>query len=220
MLDYILSPILDIVSVVITTLGYPGIVLVMIAENVFPPIPSEAVLPFAGFLVSQGKFSILGITIAGMVGSVIGAFILYAFGYYGDELIVRRFLRRWGKWFLLSEEDLDKSLVWFKHYGRPAVFTARMVPIVRSLISIPAGLSKMPLPSFAFFTCFGTALWSFILTYAGYLLGENWGLVGGFIKKYEHFVLVLLVAVVGIFVYKKVRGTRKSDKSEKCEEGN
>jgi len=211
MLHQMLSSLAGLVSHIITTFGYPGIVFVMVAENVFPPIPSEAVLPFAGFLVSDGAFTLIGVTVAGMIGSVLGALALYAFGYYGDEVLVRRFLRRWGKWFLLSEEDLDKSVTWFKHYGKPAVFTARMIPLIRSLISIPAGLSKMPLPTFIFFTSVGTAIWSFILTYAGFILGENWERVGKYLEKYEKLVVVAVLLSSILYLYKRIASKRSSE---------
>jgi len=216
MLHSIVSQIAQIVSSIISTFGYPGILLVMVAENVFPPIPSEAVLPFAGFLASQDRFNLFWVVIAGMLGSVIGALCLYAFGYYGNELLIRRFLRRWGKWFLLSEEDLDKSLVWFKHYGRPAVFTARMVPLIRSLISIPAGLTKMPLFTFILLTSFGTALWSFFLTYAGYLLGENWQLVGQVLGRYEKAVLIIIVIILIFFFWRKLYSLKNKKSSSSC----
>jgi len=131
-------------------------------------------------------------------------------------LLIRRFLRRWGKWFLLSEEDLDKSLVWFKHYGRPAVFTARMVPLIRSLISIPAGLTKMPLFTFILLTSFGTALWSFFLTYAGYLLGENWQLVGQVLGRYEKAVLIIIVTILIFFFWRKLSSLKNKKSSSSC----
>jgi membrane protein DedA with SNARE-associated domain len=210
MLHDILASLARLITTIISTLGYPGIILITVIENVFPPIPSEAVLPFAGYLASRGDFCLFWAVFSGTLGSVFGAMILYAFGYYGNEKIVRRFIRRFGKWFMISEEDLDKAEDWFKKYGSPAVFTARIIPIIRSIISIPAGFAKMPMGTFLFYTTFGTALWSSILVYAGYLLGENWELVGKYLEKYELVALVVIAAVCVYVVVKRLRRNQKA----------
>ena len=209
LLHKILTTIASLITTIITTLDYPGIILITIIENVFPPIPSEAVLPFAGYLAARGNFCLFGVVLSGTLGSVLGALILYAFGYYGNEKIVRRFIRKFGKWLVVSEKDLDKSEAWFKKYGPPAVFIARVIPIIRSIISIPAGFAKMPMGTFLFYTTFGTALWSFILAYAGFLLGENWELVGKYLEKYQLAALVI-IGVICIYVIVKRFFSKKS----------
>lgn len=188
---------------IIRTMGYPGLGLIMFLENVFPPIPSELVLPLAGWLTLEegAKFSLLGVTLVGAVGSVAGAFFFYGLGTWFDEKRVRYLLQRFGKWFLLSEDDFDVALEWFDRYDEYVIFFGRMVPIVRSLISVPAGLANMHVGKFTLFTAVGTALWSFVLAFAGRLLGENWSLVADFIDQYEHIVIVVgIIAVVGFFV--------------------
>lgn len=188
---------------IITFLGYPGIALVMMAENLFPPIPSELVMPFAGFLVAQGKFNLVGIIAAGTVGAVAGAVVLYYVGYWADEPVVRAFVRRWGKWFLLSEEDLDRAMEFFSKYGEPVIFFGRLIPIVRSLISLPAGMDKMPLGKFLLFTTLGSVIWNTALAVAGLILGEHWDQVLIYMKQYERVVMVVLVlAVIGFLVYR------------------
>ena len=191
---------------IISTGGYPGLYFVMFIENVFPPIPSEVVLPLAGSLSLTGRFSIPLITIVGMLGSLTGAFLFYGLGKWLGEERVRNFIGKFGKYALLSVEDFDKSKDWFDKYDEWVIFFSRMVPIVRSLISIPAGVADMNLPKFSFYTILGTALWSFILSYAGRLLGEQWPVITDFINTYQNVVLVVAVLVVVIFVaYRLVR---------------
>lgn len=189
---------------VIETLGYPGIVLVMALENVFPPIPSELVMPLAGFMANEGTFNLAGVIIAGMLGSVIGALVLYYFGAWANELVIRRFLRRWGRYAFLSENDLDVSLAYFSRHGELVIFFGRLIPIVRSLISIPAGMERMPLPKFLFYTVIGTTIWSALLSIAGWLLQENYEQVAGWVERYQSLVLLAVVLGAVAFLYLRV----------------
>jgi len=197
----------------ISKLGYPGLVAVMVLENVFPPIPSEAVLPFAGYLTTQGRFDLFWVVFSGGLGSVLGAEILYAIGFYGNELVVRRFIRRFGKWALITEDDLTKAERWFGHFGPKAVFTARLVPIVRSLVSIPAGLAKMRQGPFLFYTVLGTSLWSFILAYTGRVLGQNWSQITEYVGRYEKLTWLALFSLGLIILFRKYRNRRPSKPS-------
>jgi membrane protein DedA with SNARE-associated domain len=196
---------------IIRTLGYPGLGFIMFLENVFPPIPSELVLPLAGWLTleEKAKFSLLGVTVVGAIGSVAGAFFFYGLGKWFDEKRVRYLLQRFGKWFLLSEEDFDVALKWFDKYDEYVIFFGRMVPIVRSLISVPAGLANMHIGKFTIYTAVGTALWSFILAFAGRMLGENWSMVADFIDQYEHLVLIVGALAVVVFFVNRVIKMRK-----------
>jgi membrane protein DedA with SNARE-associated domain len=194
------------IEAIITFLGYPGIALVMLLENLFPPIPSELVMPFAGFQVALGKMNMIGAIAAGTIGALLGAVALYYIGYWADEPVVRTFIRRYGRFFLLSEDDLDRALAFFKRFGPPVVFFGRLIPIIRSLISIPAGMNKMPLPTFLLFTTLGTLIWNSVLAYAGMVLGANWDHVLVFVKQYERLVMVVgVLAVVGFLVYRIVQ---------------
>ncbi|MDF1512524.1 MAG: DedA family protein [Anaerolineae bacterium] len=196
---------------IIRTLGYPGLGLIMFLENVFPPIPSELVLPLAGWLTLEdaAKFSLLGVTIVGAIGSVAGAFFFYGLGKWFDEKRVRYLLQRFGKWFLLSEDDFDVALVWFDRYDEYVIFFGRMIPIVRSLISVPAGLANMHIGKFTLYTAVGTALWSFVLAFAGRLLGENWSMVADFIDQYENIVIIVVIVAVVAFFANRVIKIRK-----------
>lgn len=197
----------EFVQSLILQMGYPGVGIVMFLENVFPPIPSEVVMPFAGFLVGRGELSFVGIWIAGVIGSVLGAIILYYIGMWVGDAVVRGFLRRYGKWIMTSEADYDRALKFFERYGTAVVFFGRLIPLVRSIISIPAGANHMPLPRFLLFTALGSAIWSGALAYAGVVLGENWEEIIGFVEQYQDITVIVLVVGVlllvgGWFFYK------------------
>jgi len=188
------------VEQIISSMGYVGLYLVMFLENVFPPIPSEVVLPLAGSLTLTGRFSIFWITVIGMMGSLTGAFLFYGLGMWLGEPRVRTIIEKYGRYALLSMTDLDRSLEWFDKYDDWVIFFSRMVPIVRSLISIPAGIANMNIAKFSFFTILGTALWSFLLAFGGRLLGEQWPLIAEFINTYQNIVLVIAVTAVLLFI--------------------
>lgn len=194
---------------IMSALGYPGIALIMLAENLFPPIPSELVMPLAGFLVAQGQFSFVGAILAGTTGSVLGAVVLYYIGRVAGEPLVRPFFRNYGKWFLLSEQDLDKALSVFGRHGDIMVFTGRVIPLIRSLISLPAGMHRMPIGRFLLLTTVGSAIWTTLLTVAGYILGANWSRVVDFISDYQKVVLGLIVVGVVYFVVRRVMDMRR-----------
>lgn len=195
-----------IIREIIMALGYPGISIVMFAENVFPPIPSELVMPFAGFLVADGNMNFIYVIIAGTIGAVLGAIVLYYLGMWLDEPVIRRFIRQFGRYFLLSEDDLDRALDFFGKYGEAVIFFGRLIPIIRSLISVPAGMNRMPMGKFLIFTAFGTTVWNLVLTAAGFWLGENWPEILGYVKQYEHLTLFVLVIAVVAFVVIRVKG--------------
>jgi len=197
------------VEQIISSMGYIGLYLVMFLENVFPPIPSEVVLPLAGSLTLTGRFSIFWITIIGMLGSLTGAFFFYGLGKWLGEPRVRMIIEKYGRFALLSTDDLDRSLEWFDKYDDWVIFFSRMVPIVRSLISIPAGIASMKIGKFSFYTVLGTALWSFILALGGRLLGEQWPLIAEWINTYQNIVLVVAVGIVLFFIASRLFKKKK-----------
>jgi membrane protein DedA with SNARE-associated domain len=196
----LLAQIVEFVQELVITGSYPGIVFVMFAENVFPPIPSEVIMPLAGYLVSTGDFNFVGIVLAGTLGSVLGAIVLYYVGAWVGEPIMRSFVRRYGRFFTISENDFDRALKFFDKYGEVVIFFGRLIPVIRSIISIPAGMDRMPMSRFLFFTTLGTAIWSGLLGYAGYALGENWTRVEGFMEQYQDVVIVICVVLLALFV--------------------
>ena len=190
---------------VISTMGYPGLTLVMFLENIFPPIPSEVVLPLAGNLTNAGRFTMFGVIFWGMIGALIGALVFYYLGKWFSEDRLRRLIEKFGKWALLDVDDFDHAVEFFKKHGQLTIFFGRMVPIVRSLISIPAGMAEMNLPVFCFYTILGTSLWNFVLAVAGRILGKEWPLVVEWVGTYQNVVLVLVAILVAVFVFTRVR---------------
>jgi membrane protein DedA with SNARE-associated domain len=175
--------------------GYVGLVLLMVLENVFPPIPSEVIMPLAGFMATQDRLSLLGVIVAGTLGSVLGALPLYYVGRKIGEERLKGFADRHGRWLTLSREDLDSAKQWFDRHGGLAVFLCRLVPGVRSLISIPAGIEGMPLAPFLLYTTIGAGLWTVLLTLAGYGLGANFRQVETYLDPASYVVLALIVAL-------------------------
>jgi membrane protein DedA with SNARE-associated domain len=193
---------------IILLLGYPGIALIMLVENLFPPIPSEFVMPFAGFLAGRGQLSFWGAVAAGTLGSVLGAIVLYYVGMWAGEPVVRVAIRRYGRYWLISEADLDRSIRFFERHGDVVVFFARVIPLVRSLISLPAGMSRMPLWRFLVFTTLGSAVWTTVLCWAGLVLGANWDTILVFVNQYQRVILVAIAVAVVVFVARRLLALR------------
>lgn len=206
MFDFLDGPVRELVTAVYNAVGYIGVALWVAIESVIIPIPSELVLPFAGFLVAfpenieplTGSPWNLWITIlAGTIGATIGAVVAYGIGYFGG----RPLLLRWGRYLLIDPEDLAKTEAWFGRYGSAAAFLGRMVPVVRSLISFAAGIAKMPILPFVVFTFLGSLPWTAFLVGTGYLLGDNWGIIGAWLSRFEYLVLALLAIGVLAFIW-------------------
>jgi membrane protein DedA with SNARE-associated domain len=186
----------DWIKSVMQTFSYPGIVFLMFLENVFPPIPSELIMPLAGFFSTTGELSLWGTILAGTVGSVLGAVPLYYLGKYAGETRLRRWLDRRGKWIGLSSADLEKSRRWFDQHGAKTVLFCRLIPGVRSLISIPAGIAGMNLGVFVGFTTVGSAVWTAVLAFAGRALGGNYEQVERVVGPISTGVIVLIVGTI------------------------
>lgn len=175
--------------------GYLGIFLLMLVDNLFPPIPSEVIMPLAGYVVARGQLTFVGVLFAGAAGSVAGALFLYAVGRWIGIHSLRRFAARHGRWLTMSPAEIDRASAWFASHGWAAVLVGRMVPGVRSLISIPAGVAGMPLMTFLAATTTGTLLWTGLLAGAGYLLGGSYQTIGNWIEPAGNVVLILAVAI-------------------------
>lgn len=173
----------------VTAAGYPGLFAAMVAENLFPPIPSEVVLPLAGFEVDAGRLTFVLVVLAATLGSLVGALILYAIGLYGGRPLVLR----WGRVLRVSARDLDRAESWFDRWGDWVVLVARVIPIARSVVSIPAGMMRMGLTRFIVLTTAGSFVWNCALVFAGKQLGRNWERVTEAVERYS---LPLRVAVV------------------------
>lgn len=175
-------------------LGYPGIVFLMALESACIPVPSEIVMPFAGWLVYEGKLDMIAVGLAGTIGCTIGSIAAYAVGMYGG----RAFILRYGKYLMLSEASLISAEKWFSRYGNSAVFFSRLLPIIRTFISLPAGIAKMNFAHFAVLSFLGSLPWCFALTYAGYALGPSWG---GIVEVFRGLDVLILLGIVLIFAW-------------------
>lgn len=194
--------------------GYLGIMLLVALENVFPPIPSEVILAFGGFMTTYTSLHVVGVIISATIGSVVGAIILYFIGkLLNKERLISIVSGKVGKILRLKPKDIEKADKWFDERGNVAVFFCRFVPIVRSLISIPAGMSDMPIRSFLLFTTIGTLIWNTVLVILGSKMGENWTKIVDFISEYASITLVVLVigfiAFVAWFYFGRLHKKKK-----------
>jgi membrane protein DedA with SNARE-associated domain len=186
---------------VIEQLGYVGVALLVVAENVFPPIPSEIVLPFAGFVAQRGSESVVLMILAATVGSVGGALIMYWIAaVIGDERL-HAFTRKFGKWVQIREVDLTRAEEWFDRHATSAVLIGRCVPLIRSVVSIPAGFRRMKLLPYIAYTFIGSLVWNILLIGAGALLGENWERVGSYVGVLQWVVIALVMVAIMRFAY-------------------
>jgi membrane protein DedA with SNARE-associated domain len=195
------------VASVIESLGEIGVGLLVALENLIPPIPSEIVLSLAGFLAGQGRVNLVLVLVAATAGSVLGALVLYWLGYTLGEERLRRWLDRIP---LVDASDLNKADRWFERHERSAVLVGRCAPVVRSLVSIPAGANRMPLGQFVLFTAIGSGVWNTLFVGAGYLLGERWQNVQQYSHWFDYAVWAFFAIVIGSWVVKKVRKRRRA----------
>ena len=174
-------------------IGYSAILLAMFLENLFPPIPSELIMPLGGFYVQQGQLHFLPVVLAGLIGTVLGAFPWYGIGRLVNEERLEYWLSTYGRWIGIGPDDLSRSRRWFGRYGKALVFWGRLVPGIRTLISVPAGIELMPFIPFLIWTTAGSLIWTLFLTLAGFLLGESYNHVEIWIDPVSKGVKVVLV---------------------------
>jgi membrane protein DedA with SNARE-associated domain len=199
---------------VVEALGYLGVALLVALENVFPPIPSEVVLGLAGYTAARGDATVVGMIIAATIGSVVGAWVLYGFAAAVGPLRLRAIVIRYGGWLGFSEPDLDRAEDWFDRRSRIAVLVCRCIPLIRSLISIPAGFRRMPIGAFTLFTLIGSLVWNTVLVVAGYLLAEQWDRILDVTEPFQNIIVVLLVLVFVALIVRKVLMVRRERAAE------
>lgn len=185
--------------------GYLGIGLLIFLENIFPPIPSEIILTFGGFMTTKSDLSFIGVTITSTLGSVIGAIVLYGVGAWIGERNLYRFVNRYGKFLRVKTKDIDRTINWFEKYGYWTIFFCRFVPLLRSLISIPAGLTRMNIPLFILFTTLGTLIWNMVLIYLGQAVGENWHAIVYYMDIYSKIIYLVLLVLVIFIIWKWIK---------------
>jgi membrane protein DedA with SNARE-associated domain len=196
----------------ISTYRYGGIMLLMALESACMPVPSEIVMPFAGFLVGQGgsHMSLLGITVFGSLGCTIGSIAAYVFGFYAGRPLILRY----GKYIFIREKHLITAEEWFGKWGDKATFIARLLPVIRTVISLPAGIAKMNFKKFVFYSFVGSVPWTFMLAYVGYVLGSEWESIKGLFRELDVVVVVAVIAVVVYYAYRIKRNNSKPKQTQ------
>ena len=206
MLDSILAGLINWIEGVISAMGPLGISLLMAIESCNIPLPSEAVLPFAGYLVSKGAMNLHLAAFAGAFGCVIGSIPSYYIGFFGG----RKFVEKYGKYFLVSKKDLDEADKWVDKYGDWAFFLCRMLPVVRTFISLPAGILKARKRTFFSLTFLGSLIWSYVLVYVGLKLGEHLDKLKAIWHKFDAVIIIVILILGGIYIYKHIKHLKES----------
>ncbi len=210
MIEHILSVLFAFVESVIAAGGYWGIVALMAIESACIPLPSELIMPFSGFLVSKGEFNLWLCGLAGAVGCLVGSWIAYWVGVYGG----RPFVEKYGKYILMSKRDLDRADRFFTRHGEATVFIARLLPIVRTYISLPAGISKMHFWRFSFYSLVGSFPWCLALAWVGMKLGDEWQAIRGYLHKFDFLVAAVLIILFALFLWHHFRPEEKEVAAE------
>ena len=214
MFEFLDGPVRQLVTQLYEAVGYLGVAIWVAIESVIVPIPSELILPFAGFLVGEGTaiepltgqpWSLPLVVLAGTLGATVGGLVAYAIGYWGGRPVILR----WGRVFGVKAEDLDRTEAFFEKHGMAACFIGRMIPVVRSLVSFGAGLGRMPVLKFTVYTFLGSLPFTFLLVFVGVQLGANWEAVGAVLKQFEYLILAILVALVVAFLWIRVIRPRR-----------
>ena len=197
LIEAIISIISRFVIYTISTFGYTGILVTMAIESACIPLPSEIIMPFSGYLVSTGQFTMLGVTLAGAIGNVVGSIVAYYAGVWGG----RPFVERYGPYMLISHKDLDRADRWFARYGEATVFFSRMLPVVRTFISLPAGIARMNFTRFVVFTFLGALPWCYLLAYIGVKMGEKWEHLRDYFHQFDIVIGLCLAVAAGYFLW-------------------
>ena len=217
--DFLNGPVRDLVTQLYDAVGYLGVAIWVAIESVIIPIPSELVLPFAGFLVGTGTaiepltglpWSYWLVVLAGTLGATVGALIAYAIGAWGGRPIIER----WGRYLGISSADLDRAETFFARHGEAAAFFGRMIPVVRSLVSFAAGVSRMPIAKFTVFSFLGSLPFTALLVFAGVQLGANWETVGAVLKQFEYAIAGLLALVVIGWIWFRIIKPRRAARAD------
>jgi len=195
--EKLLGPLFVFISGLISSMGYGGIIVLMAIESACVPLPSELIMPFAGYLVYKGTFNLWMVATVGAIGCNLGSVLAYEVGYHGGRPLVERY----GRFILLNRRDLDLADSFFRRHGDVAIFFARLLPIVRTFIALPAGIARMPRLRFHVYTFLGSWPWCLGLAYLGYKLAEKWRTVGVYLHKFDAVILVLIIAGIAWFIW-------------------
>ena len=202
MADKILTSLSALIVGTIASLGYGGVILMMAIESACIPLPSEVIMPFSGYLISTGRFSLHMVAIAGAVGCLLGSYVAYYVGASGG----RWFLMRYGKWVLIAPHEVETADRFFERWGGPAVFFSRLLPVVRTFIAFPAGVARMRILPFTVYTLAGSYLWCLVLAYVGMKLGQHWNTLGPYFHRFDGVIGAMLLIGVALLLYNRIRG--------------
>ncbi len=189
----------------IQNLGYGGIFVLMTLYSALLPIPSEVTMPFAGFLAQGGNLNFWLVILTGSIGNLVGSLIAYAVGFFLEESVIASLVKKYGKFILLSEHEYERAVRWFAAYGNPITFFSRLLPAVRTFISLPAGLAEMNIWKFSFYTFLGSFIWTTLLTSIGFYLGSRWNSLEPYFRKFQFVVIALLVVALLWYINRKLK---------------
>lgn len=189
----------------IDQIGYTGIFLLMLVESCGILMPSEVIMPFSGFLVADGKMTLWAITVAGTIGNLVGSLLAYWIAYKGGRPLIEKY----GKYILISKHDLDLADRWFKNYGDWTVFFGRLLPVVRTYISFPAGIAKMDIKRFSIYTTLGALPWTLLFGWLGVKMGSNWELIREKLHNFDMAIGIAVVAFIALYIWRHVRNNKK-----------
>lgn len=206
MVAKIISVLASVVIAIISVSGYWGILVCMAIESACIPLPSEIIMPFAGYLVLKGEFTLWGAALAGALGCVVGSVIAYYIGVY----LGRDFILKYGRYFLINSKDIDWAERWFKKYGSAAIFFSRLLPVIRTFISFPAGVVRMKMTPFIFYTFLGSYPWCYGLAWLGKKMGENWNSLGPYFHRFDILIGIILLLGVIFWIRHHFKGLRKN----------
>ena len=185
----------------ISSYGYFAVFILMTLESALIPIPSEVTMPFAGFLAGVGVVNFWVVILVGALGNLVGSVVSYYLGFYLREENIRGFIRKWGKYLLIHEKDFDKGVLWLDKYGQGVAFFSRLLPVVRTFISLPAGIAEVDIKKFSLFTFLGSLIWSGVLAYFGLKLGQNWQIIDPYFRKFQYLIVAGLVLGIIYYIY-------------------
>ena len=195
----------SLITQFIHTTGYFGIFLLMTLESALIPIPSEVTMPFAGFLANTGSLSLPLVILAGAIGNLFGSLIAYGLGYFLEETVIVSLIKKYGTYILVTEDDYTTSRLWLNKYGSSVAFFSRILPAIRTFISLPAGLAEMNIWKFSLYTFLGSLIWSTVLAYIGFYLGENWHSLEGYFRKFEYVIVAFLIFAALWYIKHKLK---------------
>jgi len=204
MIEHIVSYITTLIISFIQSTGYGGIFVLMMLESALIPIPSEVTMTFAGYLASKGTLNLYIIIIVGALANLTGSIGAYWLGYWGEETFVRDLIKKYGKFVLITVHEYDHAERWFRKYGEKITFFSRILPVVRTFISLPAGIAEMKFKKFCIYSFFGSLIWSSFLTYIGFTLGKNWNSLHKYYQKFEYVIIAGCVILMLYYIYHKI----------------